>query len=802
MMSGSRTGGLATVRARPAWQQPAPIPGSGFRYPTFGYAPRLTGPAPAAPVGAPPPAVLTAGQRDKAGQQPGSGGGWGPAADGRGFNPDGAEQSDFGDLGEQPGEMNSLADVASVLGTIGSFGLAAVSGNPLGMVNAIASSPIGLGLAKGVNSALGLSSPAIGTMAAESKSDIANPAQETQGRSVVGTIAGMAGVPSLGSRGFSMSKGPPPANPAVVTNEVTTQTPATVTAAPATVSAEEASLGSFGIDGGAIGTGQMGNNPTGGETGGNFGEGANTAGGSVNADPSVSGDPTGSMGMGSVGSESGGKGGGGGGVGDGIGGEAGESSPGDPGGGDKRWGGPTGNDGDGRLSEVPITAHEGEFVLSPEAVAMIGEDTLQMVNDMALEAAGHPPRPINPRAVIQSPLSGVRAGPMPMVVPGSRGNALAAQGGQQSAPIDRGTLPMPGYGGAPIPAPQMAAAAFPALAGVTALASPAAGPPLPGPPPGPFPMPPTTPMGAADGFHENAVPFTDQGQRPLVGVPPAPPGPARGAPARRGAAGGGGSGLTTDQLNAMSLDLARGEGVPPTDGPGMQAYNRIRNRMHNTPPAYRMGGMVQRAGWHGGGMPAEITDADLGGEVWGENLPHALHEPPPMVIYGLEDEAMQMPVAPEFGPQDVARRFGRGYETPQFRMGGMVEPQPDPAAEVEPPMNMTAPAPGGALPSSSQPYANEGAGDMPWGDDPSAPPGGGMDDVQMRLAQLPPEMRQAVAMAIGGNPMLASALLQVLGPHFAPLIQAAMGAARPPQPDPLEMLASGGAMGGAPMPAS
>ena len=43
-----------------------------------------------------------------------------------------------------------------------------------------------------------------------------------------------------------------------------------------------------------------------------------------------------------------------------------------------------------------------------------------------------------------------------------------------------------------------------------------------------------------------------------------------------------------------------------------------------------------------------------------------------------------------------------------------------------------------------------------------------------RLLALPPEMQQAVAAAIGGNPMVASALLQVLGPHFAPLIQAAI----------------------------
>lgn len=48
-----------------------------------------------------------------------------------------------------------------------------------------------------------------------------------------------------------------------------------------------------------------------------------------------------------------------------------------------RHGGPVGNDGDTRLEPVKGTLHEDEFVMSPEAVDMVGVKNLSMMNAMA-----------------------------------------------------------------------------------------------------------------------------------------------------------------------------------------------------------------------------------------------------------------------------------------------------------------------------------------------------------------------------------------------------------------------------------
>lgn len=45
---------------------------------------------------------------------------------------------------------------------------------------------------------------------------------------------------------------------------------------------------------------------------------------------------------------------------------------------------------------------------------------------------------------------------------------------------------------------------------------------------------------------------------------------------------------------------------------------------------------------------------------------------------------------------------------------------------------------------------------------------------ESNLAQLPPDMQEAVLMVLGSDPMISSALLQVLGAGFEPLISKAM----------------------------
>ncbi|MBU8540176.1 hypothetical protein [Falsiroseomonas tokyonensis] len=80
------------------------------------------------------------------------------------------------------------------------------------------------------------------------------------------------------------------------------------------------------------------------------------------------------------------------------------------------------------------------------------------------------------------------------------------------------------------------------------------------------------------------------------------------------------------------------------------------------------------------------------------------------------------------------------------------------------------------------------------GSDPFTPAdesqGVNADAAAMRLASLPPVAQQAMMMAIGSDPMVASALLEVLGPQFQKMISGALKASVPPQ------MGAAGAMGG------
>jgi hypothetical protein len=67
------------------------------------------------------------------------------------------------------------------------------------------------------------------------------------------------------------------------------------------------------------------------------------------------------------------------------------------------------------------------------------------------------------------------------------------------------------------------------------------------------------------------------------------------------------------------------------------------------------------------------------------------------------------------------------------------------------------------------------------------------------LAKLPPDQQEMVMMLLGSDPLMASALLQVLGPSFAPIINKALKAQAPQTMDPMAgaggIMPPGGAMG-------
>jgi hypothetical protein len=741
-MSGTRTmDPLARLIARqvPTYQIPIGTGRGNFRYPQFGGEPRGPAPLPAQRVGAAP---VT--------QVPGSSAANGGSAEGGGlagvragaYADSGASQGDVTsptDLGPDPAQINSFADLAQDVTTFSSIARGIATANPVATAMAIANSPIGRGLAKGFNSMMGVQSPHISTFNADdpaSKESVTNPADEQQAQAPTlgSTIGGMVGFGFGGpSRGRSKGEAPAeePADPTQTAPAPAAATPTAAAAAPAPAPAPAAEPPA------------IGDAPAGKDFGGAPSE-------SFNAENTTPGSESKND---SYGGSDGGKG-------DAAGtGANGENSS--PGGDSKRFGGITRADTDGHLAEVPIIAHENEFVLSPEATAMIGPDLLQRINDMALEAAGHPPRPMDPRFTgANSPLGQLRAGSPPPTFVSVRARA------PQAVP------PPGGYADPGVAAWDQQAA----RRGEQAAQ-----------------------QGMADhmGMQGQGVPSA----APLPMPPPAPPG----APPR-GMARAQPRGMSADDLNAMSLGIAQGTGTPPQGAQERLAFERIRARMRpgEEPQQFRMGGLVQ--GPAAAAMPASMKgrglmpeESDTYDHEWGQSLPHGMMgwalSPMPTLGYEGEDAGPQGPM--EFGYEDLMARFGGDEPMPAFRMGGMVEaPQ---AGGQDMPMDEGAGMPGSFLPRSARPYADEGQGDMPFGDDPATRAGAGEHDVAQRLMALPPDMQQAVAMAIGGNPMVASALLQVLGPHFGPIIQAAMKVASPPQPDPIEQLAGGGMPMGAPM---
>jgi hypothetical protein len=75
-----------------------------------------------------------------------------------------------------------------------------------------------------------------------------------------------------------------------------------------------------------------------------------------------------------------------------------------------------------------------------------------------------------------------------------------------------------------------------------------------------------------------------------------------------------------------------------------------------------------------------------------------------------------------------------------------------------------------------------------------APPGAA---ALQRLDQLPPEMRAAVVSVLGSDPMVASALLAVLGDEFAKLVQRSMAEYAQMQAESMPPAGPSGASGGA-----
>ena len=97
-----------------------------------------------------------------------------------------------------------------------------------------------------------------------------------------------------------------------------------------------------------------------------------------------------------------------------------------------RTGGQIPADGDGSLEEKPIVAHEGEIVMNPEAVAMIGADKLLAMNEAALrggllQSDEGMPLTRNPAPDTQQDLA-----------PRLRGSVLL--GNEESAPLDLNEL--------------------------------------------------------------------------------------------------------------------------------------------------------------------------------------------------------------------------------------------------------------------------------------------------------------------------------------------------------------------------
>lgn len=379
--------------------------------------------------------------------------------------------------------------------------------------------------------------------------------------------------------------------------------------------------------------------------------------------------------------------------------------------------------------------------MRPEAVAFWGPEFMAALNQGKMPEPGAAPAipgapymgmiepPPNPQFPTRSPSPFQPR--MGQAQPGAQGQAspsMVTIRPQMGAPQPPRPVapPMPGTAPGAMPRPPgpgpMAALPQP---GQPMPMPPGAGGGLPGIPniPGPMPRPPTTPM----------LPPMDPaaGQQEMGTSTVAPPMPR--APVMRRPAGGGGGGgrgeMGADVLNGLSLAAIRGEG--PTSDPRLAGADRnIRGAMGmgGGKPAYREGGLV---------TPMGAPPIQPGG-------------PGPAAL-------MQM-----LAPMLAAGGGGMGgHEMGENEMGedgdGMDGDEGDPLA----PMGVR------------RPYADVARSPSPFME-PDPRQGISTDGVLANFKQMPPEAQQAALTVFGADPMVASALLQLLGPAIEPLIRDAM----------------------------
>jgi hypothetical protein len=255
-----------------------------------------------------------------------------------------------------------------------------------------------------------------------------------------------------------------------------------------------------------------------------------------------------------------------------------------------------------------------------------------------------------------------------------------------------------------------------------------------------------------------------------------------------------------------------------------------------------------------GGSSSESSGGNGGadgggkGDSWRHGGPipmdgNGISEPVPMTAH--EGEFIMRPEAVQaLGPQFLAmlNQMGGGPAT-LANTGGMgttdVSAPPEPSFGGQPPaidvrggdmglmgppsigapatLAMTSMGGSGAEADGAEPeyweqehaMAEAERADRPYGDvasmgDPFSPgaeadlPGGAVTPqaAQDRLASMPPEMQQATLATLAADPMVASALLHILGPAFAPMLRKGMPA-RPMMP-PATLGAMGGPIGGTP----
>ena len=403
---------------------------------------------------------------------------------------------------------------------------------------------------------------------------------------------------------------------------------------------------------------------------------------------------------------------------------------------------------------VPATLHTGEFVMRPEAVQAYGVPLLEALNNMELPglpqgALTQPPAfreggfvsritndPVG--ATFLRPYPTPQAEPTIPPMPSNQGyprsritnapvGATIFAGGQQQrgTPLPR-PVPMPPAGvPTPEPAPMPGAAVPAPGAGPMPLAYPPAINPVPqAPAPGALPMPPAINAPPPPNSMMPPFPTGAQGQEMGAGgfAPPVPPAARPQAPMPRQQGGGGmrqpprGADGPVGTDALNMLSLAAARGEDPTSDPRLRQADQNIRGAMANPPQYREGGLVMPPG--GGMMPPDPFEAMMqgGGE-------------------------------------------GPGHEM----MEGGEEGEEDPYAP----------------PGMERPYADAECGPNPFMPEDQNQGVTG-DQVMQNFQALPPEAQQMAMTILGGDPMISSALLAILGPAIEPLLAQAMKASAAP----------------------